>query len=101
MSDHTETPWRVSLATSSEGHTFIYGAASWPIAKAFERRDADFIVKAVNCHDELLEALKALLDEDVISTFPIETLTAAERLARAAIAKAKPLPTLPEKANVA
>jgi hypothetical protein len=65
-----------------------------------ETRDANaaFIVRAVNCHDELVTALRELLEADhaVAETFhdrdsndlAINQLIAAQKAARAALAKA-------------
>lgn len=61
---HTPTPWTLMPGDSAPRIT-IDGDKEWPIvpvisgpSKAHARANAAFIVKAVNCHEELLEALK-------------------------------------------
>lgn len=49
---HTPTPWKVGSDSSiygDEGHYFV--------ATTQKRSDAEFIVRAVNSHDDLLQAL--------------------------------------------
>jgi len=79
MSEHTPTPWEVDvdfdydLCFTEDGEPMsgwqIYGPKSWPVAAAWVegivdrltgRANAEFIVKAVNSHDRLVEALEKL-----------------------------------------
>lgn len=104
MTNHTPTPWNVRYydefqnapldVLSSEGNCIANvgrrsvnkttGKVYEPSAEAFA--NAAFIVKAVNCHQELVDAAKAVLDNlregDFISTTRLDAL-------QAAIAKAK------------
>lgn len=76
MSVHTPTPWRTEETESRiwigtpKGESKldrlilgidIDGLKAEVIAQ--KRTDADFIVRAVNCHDELVAALKKALDQ--------------------------------------
>ena len=81
MSEHTPTPWEVDvdfdydLCFTEDGEPMsgwqIYGPKSWPVAAAWVegivdrltgRANAEFIVKAVNSHDRLVEALENALN---------------------------------------
>ena len=85
MSEHMPTPWEVDadfdydLCFTEGGQTIsgwqIYGPKSWPVAAAWVegivdrhtgRANAEFIVKAVNSHDRLVEALEAECYECVL-----------------------------------
>ena len=112
MTQHTNTPWEIRK--SSERSTY---AANWreiyagnvPIicAASFDRHtgieteticgvyisesNAEFIICACNCHDDLVHALKSLLleikaDPGASAYFDLRHIKAAED----AIAKAKP-----------
>ena len=82
MSEHMPTPWEVDadfdydLCFTEGGQTIsgwqIYGPKSWPVAAAWVegivdrhtgRANAEFIVRAVNSHDRLVEALEAMVRE--------------------------------------
>ena len=59
---HTPTPWRmarVNYFPSTAGFEINSGANWYAFAKI--EGDAEFIVRAVNSHEELLEALKELV----------------------------------------
>ena len=69
---HTDTPWIVNVW--STGRRTIERENGLVIAEVHtthlqEERagNADFIVKAVNCHDEMLEALKEMQTAFVVS----------------------------------
>jgi hypothetical protein len=74
--EHTPTPWKVVKTPKQEGGniTQIYGGDGFEVVtrvRSAERstaKNAAFIVKAVNSHEELLEALKEIvqieLDQD-------------------------------------
>ena len=56
---HTPTPWKVERCPC--GHPSCKKAMVAPIAMRqglMSNEDAQFIVKAVNCHDEMVEVLK-------------------------------------------
>ena len=90
-----KTPWEIigrrdglvvirSVTINADGSVY-----SMPVANTFCEANAEFIVKAVNAHDALVEALKgciARLEEDGIEETHINHPLA---LARAALAKAK------------
>lgn len=54
MGKHTPGPWqkRAGCGTSFDIH-----ADMWAVCSGLSEADADFIIKAVNSHDEMLEAL--------------------------------------------
>lgn len=74
------TGWRTILA---QGMPFPNSY----VGEALEQ-DANAIVHAVNCHDELVEALKALLADNE-RAYPADLGNVAAAQARAAIAKAE------------
>ena len=88
---HTPTPWHVVTIDGSIGS--IEAEDGSPVAQAqprgtlrhpdhAERRaNADFIVRAVNCHDDLVDALEAFLD--------VGNCKASRDMAIAALTKAK------------
>lgn len=62
---HTPTPWRIAARRTKDGGSWnILGPAGAAIIARVlpgpAEADAEFIVRAVNSHDELLEALKDL-----------------------------------------
>lgn len=63
--EHSKLPWVLSEVnydydiTSADGSVVMVDTAYYPIAPS--RTDADFIVKAVNLHGELVEALERVL----------------------------------------
>lgn len=64
---HTPTPWHVERddnVVSCDGTLIAAAYGVYP--KEYDRTsaasDAEFIVRAVNCHEELLWALKTVLD---------------------------------------
>ena len=61
MTEHTPTPWQISDARTVDDTAMIVGGEGFEfglIADVTEDYDAAFIVKAVNAHDALVEALK-------------------------------------------
>lgn len=101
MIEHTPTPWaadpddrdgyewNIHIVTESNRDMRVAFMTSGPEAAA----NADFIVKAVNCHDELVAALEAFrLRPDAIVASQGDTILripiAAIQQAAAAIAKA-------------
>ena len=67
MKDHTPTPWKVGVGPNKEIE--IFGPMrmnAHPILASLEHdpRDANaaFIIRAVNCHDELVNTLDESLD---------------------------------------
>ena len=93
---HTPGPWHIKDANP----WLIYAADGYAVADVrtshgmhpATKLDAQLIVKAVNCHDDLMEALLDLIDDK--SSMPGEPRWAAYAKARAAIAKATVQPTL-------
>uniref|UniRef100_A0A6M3LXF5 Uncharacterized protein n=1 Tax=viral metagenome TaxID=1070528 RepID=A0A6M3LXF5_9ZZZZ len=90
--NHTPLSWYLS------GGWVIRGTEAELVAEVLDENveaNADFIVTAVNCHDDLLEACEALLAESPKLTMVTDelvdrlTYSAARRLAEKAIAKAK------------
>ena len=102
MAEHTPIPWR------RNGH-FVETATKPPFAVCDVYGDGqilqevgDLIVRAVNCHEELVAALESLIDwgtSTVGSCMACNALEEEERdptrcqfcIARAALAKVKPL----------
>lgn len=70
MTKHTKTPWKVWNRTEIEGEQYVLATTSISRHhKDKEEANAQFIVKAVNNHENLLKALKytkeqAGLDKD-------------------------------------
>ena len=104
MTDHTKTPWRIVSRT--DGADIVTGdypggrarliASCWSggsdDADDAARANAEFILRAVNAHDDLLAALRGMVEmfEHRIYNRP-GPIDAAQRwdAARAAIAKAE------------
>lgn len=91
------TPW--SLAAKKAGHpktVIIADAPGTPhmivVAECVEAEAAALIVRAVNSHDDLVAALKAIRDCNRKSVKGAEAAK-AWRQVNAAIAKAAPLPS--------
>ena len=64
--EHTATPWRSDVDNIYSGGYYIAKIVHGGTDKAI-KVDAEFVVRACNAHDELLEALKgliALLEDD-------------------------------------
>ena len=105
---HTPLPWRANF--KGEARCFIEGPgddycsiatmARWfpPFDREEQRANSYFIVRACNCHDDLLEACKRNADtfRDTAQAMRLlkhdaaaEAMSIAEDATRAAIAKAK------------
>lgn len=89
MSAHTPTPWfhetRRTLAriqgTAAPGERLV--------ASGVSPEDAEHIVRCVNAHDELVEALRKIVDvEDDAGKSPYERMSLTATIARVALAKA-------------
>lgn len=66
MNDHTTTPWQISDVRTTEDTAMIVGGEGFEfglIADVTEDFDAAFIVKVVNNHDALVQALQALVNQ--------------------------------------
>ncbi len=67
QTQHTPTPWHTEQA--SDGHFMIHetegksGVHEISLAHVKEERNAAFIVRAVNAHEELLATCQALISE--------------------------------------
>lgn len=88
---HTPTPWHDEIGApgSSSGLT-VRDENGNIIARVGSIDDAAFIVRACNAHDELVAALRGLLDatKDIRGIDPEEYKPEAFATARAALAKA-------------
>ena len=94
--EHTPTPWTVwklapdsdelerSIVTTQSGDIEVTGIVNLDA-------DAAFIVKAANCHDDLVRALEDLLRVDCASEAGVycNDRAAVQGRARAALAKAQ------------
>ena len=63
---HSPLPWRL-IENSAGGATLVRGNGDWRAhaqshLQIVPREDAEFIVRAVNAHEELLAALKQAID---------------------------------------
>ena len=102
MAEHTPLPWESTGPSdvwpyANRGLGDIFGA--WEndhkirhqVATMVRPGDAEFIVRAVNAHDELLAALEALTEWGRTHTSPLDTNSPHDLLIAAvnAIAKAK------------
>lgn len=92
MSQHTPTPWTVTNASSAymEGTIIMGPDATHEVAGVWMKENAAYIVKAVNNHERLLEALKRL--DDAINEPSCDDLVAASDHARDVIAQAETRP---------
>ena len=63
MKQHTATPWEVSDPGDDEG-VFIckVGELNTCLAAYVAKEDADFIVRACNTHESLVEACKSMVE---------------------------------------
>jgi hypothetical protein len=61
--EHTATPWfETNIGEIVDGEVHIKaGKSGNTVAIVFTEADADFVVRAVNAHEELLDACKYLL----------------------------------------
>lgn len=88
---HTPTPWKVDI------RGFIFSDAKDCVVavgptndKGAYKHNAAFIVRAVNCHEELVECLKKLVsDMNSGMSLPSPTVEYEIKLALKAIAKAE------------
>jgi hypothetical protein len=83
MTKHTKTPWAIHRYDRPSGGIAISGpdtdkinafvATAFADLRSIEEAEANaaFIVRAVNCHAELVEALEALC-EKCAETLPVE-----------------------------
>jgi hypothetical protein len=65
MNKHTDTPWednKMGLITDTEGHKIasMYMHMIYRDSDALMKANAAYIVKAVNSHDALVEALRRI-----------------------------------------
>ncbi|HXJ61844.1 MAG TPA: hypothetical protein VNU68_34825 [Verrucomicrobiae bacterium] len=112
---HTPTPWKLTGLMSSDGIAIESTVDHWVVAliepdvdeddegqdsnynsdeqRKLDQANAEFIIRAVNCHDELLHALKAVelgVFGSMIPGSDIDVCTRATRAeVRAAIAIAE------------
>ena len=71
MSETTPRPWTVSVWDHDDEVADILSDASGWVAETVETADARLIVRAVNAHSVLLDALRALADRlDEINLHP-------------------------------
>ncbi|TLN00392.1 hypothetical protein FDZ73_19610 [bacterium] len=66
MGEYTPKPWAIEKCKCGHEcctsyHIVDKNGHSLGVDSRFDKEDAQFIVKAVNCHDELLEACKDAL----------------------------------------
>lgn len=62
LGGHTPTPWKFVPWHIEEGPPAVRAPEGWVVAHTASDSDAEFIARAVNCHDELLAKLKEVLD---------------------------------------
>lgn len=101
--NHTPTPWSYQsddsqLIRNSKGDVIcevelpMNRERGYDTCNAEQEANAEFIVKAVNCHDELVEALKMLLACGIVAKYPKDdgkTFLNARLYAEQALSKAK------------
>ena len=93
MADHSPLPWRVMLDETFGGDKAVDGIAAADgvvIEDMIHPDDAEFICRAVNHHDALLAALKALVYSAHPSKHEHPAMFDAWQKAHAAIADAEP-----------
>lgn len=83
--EHTPTPWTKSASLLDGFEKCICTESGETIAFLDNNDDAKFIVRAVNCHDELVEALKVMVDyfKDTTPTHSMVLYKAEQALAKA------------------
>lgn len=90
MNNHTPTPWNRNINAKypiyDDKHNkiayYLYGKHDQPtLEKANE--NLKLIVKAVNCHDELVKTLEALLNATMYRDHPAESELAKQALIKA------------------
>jgi hypothetical protein len=92
MTDHTPTPWRIGPFGSGRGQAFSceilaeQGPVTVQPATFHSLPDAEYAVRAVNAHAELVRGLELLLREVDATDYGWPSAVAA---ARAALAKAR------------
>lgn len=62
MSEHSKLPWGVAPEDDENGVSYIFDSDESTVC-TLTREDAEFIVRAVNSHDDLLEACKLFVTE--------------------------------------
>jgi hypothetical protein len=82
---HTPTPWRFVPWHVAEGPSEVRAPEGWLLCTTSGDADAEFITIACNAHDDLVAALEHCLREHGGFFLAGES----ERLARAALAKAR------------
>jgi len=90
VSEHTPTPWHSDLSTVHGPEIDAEYQEKQIVCSVINRADAAFIVKAVNCHEELLNALKAALYDvkNSMYTTSLKTIEKAIANAEQAISRA-------------
>lgn len=58
MSEHSPLPWRADREAHGYMRPVVADSNSSPIAILYSEADAAFIVRAVNCHEQMIEALE-------------------------------------------
>jgi hypothetical protein len=88
---HTPTPWNVNGLSIEDQNGDLIGFLNAGDGVATAHEDAAFIVRAVNCHEELIEALRSLFGAIKFSGWNIDDLKWTQPMAEArkAIAKAE------------
>ena len=90
---HAPTPWRIDGGTNNRGEQFIWTNGNYfgghAIACVYDRmkdakENAEFIVRAVNSHEALLESLKDVLAHSelqagIIREKAVKAIAQAER----------------------
>lgn len=57
---HTPTPWKLSMMENWNLHGPFVNKESPCLGEIYSKSDADYIVRAVNAHEELLETVKGV-----------------------------------------
>jgi hypothetical protein len=94
MSAHTPTPWQVEGSIYEHMAAGIRGGSNRAIAQVWKgprgHANAEFIVRACNAHDDLVAALKAIVDHNEASySSEFELFATHVREAKKALAKAE------------
>ena len=85
--EHYKLPWKAGIST--EGQHGIVDSEDTLIADVSTEEHSDFIVKACNCHDELLELAQEIAKEYEDAADWKDAIGKLQRMANAAIAKAE------------
>lgn len=88
MTNIKHTPWAYNEVPQAH-KTNVEDSTGAIVARVRSEENAAFIVRAVNCHDELVHALQLYFDEMEIGDEGQRDMENFERIAKAALSKVR------------